>query len=128
MDGDRELEGQPAVLYVLLHFTFRQCANPSHRKEQDVESPGQDLRDKFYKHYHEEAGEYDKEFMKKYGEDLDTTLIFVCCAHRLSVRVLIHATGWSVLRRHFRLHHRGQLPAPARSERRGRRSPPCHPL
>ena len=69
-------------MYVLFHFTFYQCADTSYRKKHDVESPEEDVRDKFYKHYREKAGEYDKEFMKKYEEDLDTTLIFVCCAHR----------------------------------------------
>jgi len=32
---------------------------------------------RFYKIYRKEAEEYDKEFMKKYDEDLNTTLIFV---------------------------------------------------
>ena len=34
-------------------------------------------RAKFYEHYRKEAEEYDKEFMKKHDEDLNTTLIFV---------------------------------------------------
>jgi len=37
----------------------------------------EDFRAKFYKHYHKEAEEYDKEFMKRHDEDLNTTLIFV---------------------------------------------------
>ena len=81
MDGNRELEDQ-SVLYVLFRFTFCQCADRSYRKKQDVVPPGDDVRDKFYKHYRKEAGEYDEEFIKKYKEDLDTTLIFVCCARR----------------------------------------------
>ena len=40
------------------------------------------LRGKFYKLYQKEAKEYDKEFMKKYDEDLNTTLIFVGLAYR----------------------------------------------
>ena len=44
-----------------------------------------DLRAEFYRHYRKEAEEYDKEFMKKYDEDLNTTLIFVrhrrCLGH-----------------------------------------------
>ena len=127
VDGNGELEGQ-TILYVLFRFRFCQCADPSDRKKQDVESPGRDLRDKFYKHYRKEAEDYDKDFMKKYEENLDTTLIFVCCPHRSGAHVLIHVTGWPVLCRHFRLHHRGQLPVPARSKSRNRRSPPCHPL
>ena len=43
-----------------------------------MEPPREALRAKFYERYRKEAEEYDKEFMKKYEEDLDTTLIFVC--------------------------------------------------
>ena len=85
----------------------------SHRKKQDEKLPGEDLRTKFYERYRELADGYDKDFMKKYEKDLDTTLIFVCCPHRSGTRALICVAGWSVLRRHFRLHHRGQLRAPA---------------
>ena len=34
----------------------------------------------FYEDYRKETEEYDKEFMKKYEEDLNTALIFVGCA------------------------------------------------
>jgi hypothetical protein len=37
----------------------------------------EDHRARFYAEYHKEAEEYDKEFMKQYDEDLNTTLIFV---------------------------------------------------
>lgn len=36
-----------------------------------------DHQARFYDNYRKVAEEYDKEFLKKYGEDLDTTLIFV---------------------------------------------------
>jgi len=42
-----------------------------------VQSIQEDLRAEFYKRYRKEAEEYDKEFMKKHDEDLNTTLIFV---------------------------------------------------
>ena len=42
-----------------------------------LESTQSDLRTQFYERYRKEAEEYDKEFMKKYDEDLNTTLIFV---------------------------------------------------
>jgi len=64
------------------------CCLPSHRKEKGRELPQQDLRAKFYEHYRKEAEEYDREFMKKRDEDLNTTLIFVGCTHRLGARVL----------------------------------------
>jgi len=37
------------------------------------------LRARFYKPYQKEAEEYDREFAKKYDDDLNTTLIFVSC-------------------------------------------------
>ena len=37
----------------------------------------EDPQGEFYKAYRKEADEYDKEFIKKYDEDLNTTLIFV---------------------------------------------------
>jgi hypothetical protein len=40
-------------------------------------STREDPRSRFYENYRKEAEEYDKEFMKKYDEDLNTTLIFV---------------------------------------------------
>ena len=60
-------------------------ANPSHRRKQDLESIQEDLRAQFYEHYRKEAEEYDREFMKKYDEDLNTTLIFVRYARRSSI-------------------------------------------
>ena len=65
---------------------------PTHR-EQDA-PPAQELltqgdhRSRFYEHYRKEAEEFDKEFMKKYDEDLNTTLIFVSFAYGGWVRVL----------------------------------------
>jgi len=104
------------------------CLNPSHRKKEGLELPQGDLRARFYERYRKEAEEYDKGFMKKYDEDLNTTLIFVRCAHRSGTRVLTRVTGWSVFRRHFSVHHPSPLRVPARPERRDSRSPPCpHP-
>ena len=37
-----------------------------------------DSRVKFYEKYYKVAEEYDKVFMRKHEEDLNTTLIFVC--------------------------------------------------
>ena len=44
---------------------------------QDVTPTHEDHRTRFYEHYRKESEEYDKEFIKKYDEDLNTTLIFV---------------------------------------------------
>lgn len=38
---------------------------------------------RFYDYYRKLAEEYDGEFLKRYGEDLDTTLIFVGSTSRL---------------------------------------------
>lgn len=37
----------------------------------------EDHQARFYEDYHKVAEEYDKEFLKRYDEDLNTTLIFV---------------------------------------------------
>ena len=45
--------------------------------QQDAKPTQEDHRARFFEHYRKEAEEYDREFMKKYDEDLNTTLIFV---------------------------------------------------
>jgi len=66
----------------------------------------EDTRSRFYKDYRKVAEEYDREFNKRYDEDLNTTLIFVSLAGRSDViYVLTQSTGRSVLRSDFRLHH-----------------------
>ena len=47
------------------------------RKQGGLPADQEDLQAEFYTHYREVAGEFDKEFLKKYDDDLDTTLIFV---------------------------------------------------
>ena len=55
--------------------------------KQDAFPPNQeDHQAQFYEHYREVAGEFDKEFLKKYDEDLDTTLIFVSGTHMKLLR------------------------------------------
>jgi len=76
--------------------------------------PQQDLRTQFYENYRKEAEEYDKEFMKKHDEDLNTTLIFVGYTHPSDAHVLTWVSGRSVLRRHLCLHHPGPPSASAR--------------
>ena len=46
----------------------------------------EDYRTKFYETYRREAEEYDREFIKKYDEDLNTTLIFVGLSMFLTCR------------------------------------------
>ena len=81
--------------------------------------PQEDLRAQFYEHYRKEAEEYDREFMKKYDEGLNTTLMFVGYTRysRACNNMLTWVSGRSVLCRHFRLHHPGPPPAPVRPNR-----------
>ena len=60
-----------------LSRTTRMPLRPSCSRKQDSLSTQEDPRARFFEHYRKEAGDYDEEFMKKYDEDLDTTLIFV---------------------------------------------------
>jgi len=46
------------------------------------------LRARFYRHYQREAEEHDREFMKKYDDDLNTTLIFVSLARDPHTRMV----------------------------------------
>ena len=46
-----------------------------------MHSTPEDSRIRFYERYRKEAEEYDKEFVEKYDEDLNTTLIFVSFAN-----------------------------------------------
>jgi len=85
-----------------------------HSQSQHAGTTPEDIRSRFYEDYHKVAEEYDKEFNKRYDEDLNTTLIFVSLVSSCGVSVLIRIAGWSVLRRHFCLHHPGSIAAPAR--------------
>ena len=64
-----------------------QLPDSLHRKEEDPEPLQDGLRAEFYTHYRKEAEEYDKEFVKKHDEDLNTTLIFVSCVCAMEVHV-----------------------------------------
>ena len=70
-----------------------------------------DARLDFYAIYKKEATEYDADYVKKYDEDLNTTLIFVRHLESVLGDHLTLLTGWSVLRRQFRLRHRCSLEA-----------------
>ena len=60
----------------------------------------------FYTMYKRETMEYDTEYMKKYDEDLNTTLIFVRCHHFPSHHTeLTTPTGWSIFCSQLRLCH-----------------------
>ena len=117
--------GQPEDGWVPFHVPPEHYRNFSYSQGQDARSTPEDIRSRFYEDYRKVADEYDKEFNKRYDEDLNTTLIFVSLESCSDVTyVLTWITGWSILRRHFRLHHSGRLPTPAGPKRRNCRSPP----
>ena len=59
----------------------------------------------FYGEYQKVAREYDEEFLKKHGGDLDTTLIFVSTAWRVDEHMLTNLPGWTVLCCCLCVHH-----------------------
>ena len=97
---------------------------PPRSQDQNDSSNQANFRAQFYENYRKGAEEYDKEFMKKYEEDLNTTLIFVRLARSFSAHALRRDTGWSVLRRNLRFHYSSPVPTPARPEPTDGCSPP----
>ena len=73
-----------------------------------------DKKARFYEDYRKIAGEYDREFIKKYDEDLNTTLIFVSPTRNFVERLVTSASGRSVFRRRVRVHHSSRLSTSAR--------------
>ena len=76
----------------------------------------EDHRAQFFECYRKEAEEYDREFIKKYDEDLNTTLIFVSLARCSDVRALIWMIGWSFFCCDRGVHNPGSPPTPTRPE------------
>ena len=72
-------------------------------------------RVEFYDKFQREADEYDSDFMKKYDEDLNTTLIFVSVFPTSTPIVVLiclsGGIGWFVLRGHL-CFHRGRPEQP----------------
>ena len=100
----------------------------SHSQKQDANPAQEDHRARFYEDYRKVAEEYDRGFLKKRDDDLNTTLIFVSSILVLDKLLLTRSTGRFVLCGYLRIHHRGRLPAPVRSKRRDRGSPSCSHL
>ena len=80
MEGERDQgKGQwSTALHVgFLSRLTRMSLRRLRRREQDVLPTQHDHRSRFYEDYRKESEEYDEEFLTKYDEDLNTTLIFV---------------------------------------------------
>ena len=65
--------GQHSLAYFELPLGVKHLCSQG----QDHLPTEEDYRAKFYELYRHEAEEYDREFIKRYDEDLNTTLIFV---------------------------------------------------
>jgi len=98
MVGSRQI-GRPSVCAQLKH-----CQH-LYSQKQDTLPTQEDHQAQFFEHYHKEAEDYDKEFMKKHDEDLNTTLIFVSFAPTFSSYILTRVVGWFILCCHFCFHH-----------------------
>ena len=66
--------------------------------------------------YKREATEYDMDYVKKYDEDLNITLIFVRLSSPLFSIISPVPIGRSVLRCQLRLRHRHPFEPPTQSE------------
>ena len=86
-----------------------------------------DPRLDFYTMYKREATEYDTEYVKRYDEDLNTTLIFVCYTPSVLQIISSVLVGESVLCRQLRFRHRRRLQPPTRSQPGIRCPPPRYP-
>ena len=81
----------------------------------------------FYTMYKREATEYDTEYINKYNEDLNTTLIFVSFSTLPPDQDLHTSSGRSVLRSQFCFRHRCPVEARARFRRTVGSLSPCDP-
>ena len=88
---------------------------PTHSMKEEVFPTPEEYQAQFYENYRKAAEEYDKEFLKKHEEYLNTTPNFVSYQWRPEERVLIKLPGWTVLRR-FWGYHPSQLSPQARSQ------------
>ena len=100
---DGILENSPiSKIFFLLD---QNCIEAFYSRNPGILPVQEDHQSRFYAEYRKVAEEYDKEFLKKYDEDLNTTLIFVSFTLGMGERALTWISGRSVLRCNFRLHH-----------------------
>ena len=88
MEGNSE-EGYPPLQidpkWCVMHITLIWSLTTQRNSIQDALRPflspikNDDARLGFYTVYKRETTEYDADYVKKYGEDLNTTLVFVRC-------------------------------------------------
>ena len=56
-----------------------------------------DPRSRFWKIYRSTADAYDDELLRKYGDDMDMSMIFVSCSSHLVISFADLRLGWSLL-------------------------------
>lgn len=78
-------------------------------QKQDALPSREDYKARFYDDFREVAEEYDKEFIKGYNEDLNTTLIFVSSTWVFVESLLTKISGRSIFRCCLRVHHSSRL-------------------
>ena len=66
-----------------ISYLTREPLKPSCSKKKALPPTPEDYRAQFYEIYRQEAEDYDREFIGKHDEDLNTTLIFVSLSRRL---------------------------------------------
>ena len=64
------------MIYFILRLA-KVSLKPFYSTKQEATHTQEDHRARFYEDYRKVSEEYDKEFLKKHDEDLNTTLIFV---------------------------------------------------
>lgn len=80
--GDSLTRTGRLILRMLIRVKLRLSCSPD---LQDISPAPEDHRTRFYEGYRKVAEEYDKGFLKKHDEDLNTTLIFVGTSSRPQV-------------------------------------------
>ena len=80
MDGTGEQIEYPADGLAFYYYCQSTVETPGSQKKH-LPPTVENYRTQFYETYRKEAKDYDEEFIKKYDQDLDTTLIFVCYAY-----------------------------------------------
>ena len=121
---------QSGTLDTLHHLHRRPLSGPSFQDAlraffQPVKTD--DPRLDFYTMYKREAMEYDTDYVKKYDEDLNITLIFVRHYRSLLQFISLAVVGRSVLCRQLSICHRCPFSTPTRSERPISSPPPRNP-
>jgi hypothetical protein len=76
-----------------------------------------EARTDFYNVYKRESIEHDTNYVKKYEEDLNTTLVFVRPTIALSLETLMGFLGWIIFSCQFFVCHRYPDETGTRSER-----------